>query len=78
VTAVRMQVEMIQSGWKVVGSDGNDLGTVGTIDEHTLVVRKHGLLGDREMHLPRHTVADVEEGRVELNVSKRDVERLFA
>jgi hypothetical protein len=78
VTAVGMQIEMIQPGWKVVGNDGNDVGSVATIDEHTLVVKKRGLLGDKEVHLPRHTVGDVEEGRVELNVSKHDVERLFA
>jgi hypothetical protein len=76
--AVKTQIELIQPGWKVYGSDGNELGIVASIDEHTLVVRKSGLLGDKNFIMPRDTVADVEEHRVELNLSKHEVDRLFA
>ncbi len=44
-------------GWKVYGSDGEKVGLVTSFDEHTLVVRKPSLLGDKEFHLLRHTAS---------------------
>jgi hypothetical protein len=75
--AVKTHIEMVQPGWQVYGSDGVEIGIVASIDEHSIVVRKPGFLGDKDFHMPRDTVADVEEHRVELNISKHDVDRIF-
>ena len=67
------QIDEIQPGWTVFGSDGEELGTVIGLDASTLRVKKGGLLG-REVSVPRSSVADVETGRVELSMTKKEAE----
>jgi hypothetical protein len=70
---VNPQTEEIQPGWTVFGSDGEELGKVVAVDAMTLRVKKGGLLA-REVSVPRSSVADVETGRVELSLTKREAE----
>jgi hypothetical protein len=65
--------EIIQTGWSVWTSDGQELGTIIATDATSLRVKKRGLLGG-EVEVPRDAVDEVETGRVELSVTKREVE----
>jgi hypothetical protein len=65
--------EMIQTGWSVWTSDGQELGTIIATDPTSLRVKKRGLLGG-EVQVSRDTVDDVETGRVELAVTKSEIE----
>lgn len=65
--------EMIQTGWSVWTADGQELGTIISTDATSLRVKKRGLLGG-EVQVPRDSVEDVETGRVELSVTKNELE----
>jgi hypothetical protein len=65
--------EMIQTGWSVWTSDGQELGTIIATDPTSLRVKKRGLLGG-EIQVSRDTVGDVETGRVELTMTKSEIE----
>lgn len=65
---------LIEAGWKVVGSDGEDVGTVSRIDADVqkdifsgLEVR-HGLLGGTR-YVAAERVARIVEGRIELDTT---------
>jgi hypothetical protein len=61
--------EPIQPGSRVFTSDGTELGTVIRVESTTITFKKGGLLGG-EAEVPRSLVASVEEGHVELSVTK--------
>ncbi len=63
----------IQSGWKVHASDGRELGTVTGTAGDTIQIKKEGLLGGT-MSIRRDAVAEVETGRVELTMTKEELE----
>ena len=65
--------ELIQTGWTVWTADGQELGTIIATDPTALRVKKRGLLGG-DVDVPRDTVDEVEIGRVELKVTKADLE----
>jgi hypothetical protein len=65
--------EIIQTGWSVWTSDGQELGTIIATDATSLRVKKRGLLGG-EVEVPRDAVDEVETGRVELSMTKSEVE----
>ena len=67
--------EMIQTGWSVWSADGQELGTIIATDPTSMRVKKKGLLGG-EVLIPRSAVAEVETGRVEVTMSKADVDAL--
>ena len=64
--------EAIQVGWSVWASDGEELGTIVSTDAQTLTVKQGGLLGGK-LSIPRTAVEEVEEGRVELSMTKQEV-----
>lgn len=64
--------EMIQPGWTVVDSNGEEVGAVLAADEHTIRIRKQGMLGG-EAEVARDKCSNIEEGRVELSVAKGDL-----
>jgi hypothetical protein len=68
-----VQTEMIQPGWAVFASDGDEVGKVVRLEAGTLVIKESGLLRSSEWHVPRSTVSDVETGRVELSLTKSEV-----
>ena len=64
---------MIQPGWKVIASDGEEIGTVVDAVGDSLKVKKSGLMGG-EYQVPRSSVTEVETGRVEIGLSKKDLD----
>jgi hypothetical protein len=67
--------EMIQTGWIVWTSDGQELGTIIATDPVSIRVKKRGLLGG-EVVVPRDKVDEVETGRVELGITKSEADAL--
>jgi hypothetical protein len=65
--------EGIQPGWSVWASDGEELGAVIHVEPDKLVVKKSGIIS-RELSVPREAVAEVETGRVELNMTRSEIE----
>jgi hypothetical protein len=65
--------DMIQTGWSVWTADGQELGTIIATEPASLRVKKRGLLGG-EIQVPRDIVEDVETGRVELAVTRSELE----
>jgi hypothetical protein len=63
---------LIESGWSVVGSDGEEIGTVTRVDADEQkdifsgIELKTGLLGGAH-YVPAERVARIEEGRIELD-----------
>jgi len=67
--------EMIQTGWTVWTADGQELGTIIGTDAASMRVKKKGPLGG-EAQVPRGAVEEVETGRVELSMTKSEVDAL--
>ena len=63
----------IQTGWTVWTADGLELGTIIATDPNSLSVKKRGLIGG-VIQVPRDSVNDVETGRVELAVTRLQIE----
>jgi hypothetical protein len=63
----------VQSGWTVVAADGKELGTVIGTEGNAIQVKKGGLLGGT-LTVPRDAVVEVETGRVELSMTKDELE----
>lgn len=66
----RFDRPMIQPGWEVWTSDGEMLGHVVRMDEAGLRVKKQGFFGG-EVLVPRDTVREEEERRVEVTLTKQ-------
>ena len=67
--------EEIQLGWTVCASDGKELGTVVSVDPKVIVVKESGILGGK-IDVPRTAIGEVETGRVELSMTKQELESL--
>lgn len=67
-----MDDEMIQPGWTVVDSRGEEIGTVSNAEGSEIIVKKSGFMGG-EVHVPRDAVTEVETGRVEINRPKSEL-----
>jgi hypothetical protein len=65
--------EGIQPGWTVWASDGEELGKVVSIDPQMIHVKKDGLLGGARIDVPRTAVEEVETGRVELSMTRKEL-----
>jgi hypothetical protein len=65
--------EMIQTGWTVWTADGQELGTIIATDPTSMTVKKRGFRGG-EVQVPRDKVEEVETGRVELAMTRSEVE----
>lgn len=65
-----VMVEEVQPGWNVWDRDGNEVGTVIAANGPTLKVKT----GGREIVVPNSAVGYVETGRVELNMTKQELE----
>lgn len=64
--------QSIQPGWTVYASDGEELGTIVALDQQSIQVKKGGLLGG-QLEVPRTAVDEVETGRVELSMTKKEL-----
>lgn len=68
---------LIEPGWKVVGADGDEVGTVERVDADeekdifSGLELRTGLLGSR--YVPAERVKGIVEGRIELDVAADDL-----
>ena len=67
----QVEPELVQPGWEVWTSDGAMLGRIIRIEGPTLTVKKEGILGG-EAFVPRDSIREVEEGRVEITLSREE------
>jgi hypothetical protein len=65
----------VQVGWTVWSSDGENLGTIVSIDPQVITIKQGGLLGGK-LDIPRSAVEEVETGRVELSMTRQEVKSL--
>ena len=65
-------VNLAQPGWTVIDADGADVGTVIENDGTEIKVKTGGLMS-KVLTVPLTNVGDVETGRVELTVAKKDL-----
>lgn len=64
--------ELVQPGWDVWTSDGEMLGKVVQVEGDMLKIKKEGFLGG-EVTVPKSAIREVEEGRVEVTLTKAEV-----
>lgn len=64
--------ELVQPGWDVWTSDGEMLGKVVQVEGDMLKIKKEGFLGG-EVTVPKSAIREVEEGRVEVALTKAEV-----
>ena len=67
-----LQLEEIQPGWTVVDASGEELGSVIGVEADVIRIHKSGLMGG-ELRAPREAIAEVETGRVELRLTKNEL-----
>ncbi len=67
------KLDEIQPGWKVVGSDGREVGTVVGTAADGVRVKTGGLGGERLV--PADAVDEVETGRVDISLTKDELEK---
>jgi hypothetical protein len=72
-----VQIESVQPGWTVVSADGEEVGTVARVEGGTIYVKKGGFLGG-ELAIPSSACRDIETGRVELSMTKKEADDLKA
>lgn len=70
---MNVEVELVQPGWTVFTNDGQELGTVVGVESGAIRVKTHGLLS-HELLVPLSSVQEVETGRVELSMTKKEAE----
>ncbi len=68
------KLDDIQPGWTVVASDGREIGTVLGTQGGVLRVKTAGLRSS-EVSVPADAVEEVETGRVELGLTKGEIEK---
>lgn len=69
-----LEADTVQSGWSVWTSDGKELGTVVGVEPTAIRVRTSGPLG-HEVTVPKESVDEVETGRVDLGLTKSEVDK---
>jgi uncharacterized protein (TIGR02271 family) len=69
----RINIDQIQRGWDVYGSDGNEIGDVAEVGPSYIVVEK-GFLFPKDLYIPLSAISSVSEDRIELTVTKDAVE----
>ena len=60
----------IKVGWRILGNDGRELGTIRDVGQNYLVVATGR--GSYDLHVPASAVGNVEHDVVHLNVTARD------
>jgi uncharacterized protein (TIGR02271 family) len=67
------QFRMIRPSWQIVGSDGENIGTVASVEEDYFIVSE-GFFFPSERYIPAAAVRAVEEGTVLLSVTKGEID----
>ncbi len=66
-----VMVEEIQPGWRVWDKDGKEVGTVIAAAGPSLRIKRDG---GGDVDVPNSAVASIETGRVELSMSKQELD----
>ena len=66
-----MMVEEIQPGWMVYDNQGEEVGRVVSAAGPMVIAKGNN---GKDFEVPNGAIANVETGRVELNMSKRDIQ----
>jgi len=69
------ELQRIQQGWNVYGSDGDKVGDVAEVGSNYVLVQK-GWLFTRDIYIPLSAIAAVEVDRVYLSMSKDQIEAM--
>ncbi|HSH21094.1 MAG TPA: DUF2171 domain-containing protein [Candidatus Caenarcaniphilales bacterium] len=69
------ELNRIQQGWRVVGSDGSEMGKVAAVHEDHLVVEA-GTLFKHNLYVPVTALVEIGDERVSLNVPAGDADEL--
>ena len=64
----------IEPGWRVIGSDGHEIGKVKAAREDHLVV-EHGALVKDDYFIPIDEISDIDDGEVALRASASEADR---
>jgi uncharacterized protein (TIGR02271 family) len=67
------QFRMIRPGWQILGSDGEDVGTIASVEADYFVVSE-GFFFPSERYIPAAAVRAVEDGTVFLSVTKDEID----
>ena len=67
-----VMVEEVQPGWQVWDKDGNEVGRVIDANGPSLRIK----IGNKDIAVPNSAVVSVETGRVELNMSKQELDKI--
>lgn len=70
-----VDLEIIQLGWKVHDSTGDDVGDVVEVTHDWVRVRRSGLLSKGDFYAPRSAIETAEEHEVFLNVPKSELSK---
>ena len=70
-----MEVNQIQHGWDVFGSDGDKIGDVSDVGPNYVLVTK-GFLFTKDIYIPTSAITGVEHDRVYLNIAKDQVDSM--
>lgn len=68
------QLRRIEPGWRVMGSDGHEIGKVKGVREDQLIV-EHGTLIKDDYFIPIDEIADIDSGEVSLRTSSSAADR---
>jgi uncharacterized protein (TIGR02271 family) len=68
-----IDLQRIQPGRDVYGSDGSEIGDVAEVGSNYIVVEK-GFLFPKDIYIPASAITSVSEDRIELNVPKDAIE----
>ena len=74
-TTGTMNIDQIQNGWDVYGSDGEKVGDVDEVGPNYVLVQK-GMFFTKDLYVPTSAITDIEDDRVTLNVTKDQVESM--
>lgn len=64
--------QQIQPGWRVIDANGEELGTVISVDRESISIQRRGLMGG-VWHAPCASVREIETGRVDLSLGKGEL-----
>lgn len=70
-----MDMNRIENGWDVYGSDGEKVGDISEVGSGYFIITK-GWLFTKDIYVPTSAVSSVENNRVYLNVAKDQVENM--
>ncbi len=70
-----MDVNQIEHGWDVFGSDGDKIGDVSDVGPNYVLVTK-GFLFTKDIYIPTSAITGVEHDRVYLNIAKDQVDSM--